>query len=161
MSRPKQENSTFAWLDPAGKTQPIYTGTDLIDTPRFSPDGRRLAVSILGSAGSAIWVRDLARETQSRLTFLKNSNYWPVWTPDGKGIIFKSTDAAEPRLYYVNSDGTGAAHRLTDGKLDEESYSISPDGRRLAFSRRTEGGSRDLYTAALEGDAANVRARQS
>ena len=89
-----------------------------------------------GSQGFDIWVKDLDRDTPSRLSFLRNTNNWPVWTPDGKGIIFKSIDTGSPGLYWVRADGAGEAVRLTDGKGDEYPSSISLNGKRLIKRRR-------------------------
>jgi len=99
-------------------------------------------------------VSDLDRDAPSRLTFLAGSNQWPAWAPDGRSIIFESTNPAAPGLYWIRSDGSGEAQRLTDGKLAEWPSSFSPDGKRLAFSQRerANGGSQDIFTARIEGD---------
>jgi serine/threonine-protein kinase len=148
---------TISWVDRSGKRQPLHTTPGLYYTPRVSPDGKRLAFTIAGATGFDVWVKDLDRDTPSRLTFLKNTNNWPVWTPDGKGIIFKSIDAGSPGLYWIRADGAAEAQRLTDGKADEYPYSISPDGKRLAFSAAGSNGSPDLFTAPIEGDAAHPK----
>jgi serine/threonine-protein kinase len=75
-----------------------------------------------------------------------------VWTPDGKNIVFQSTNAAAPGLYWIRSDGSGEAQRLTDGKLNEVPHSFSPDGKRLAFWQSGNSGSFDIFTAPVEGD---------
>ena len=62
-------------------------------------------------------------------------------------------DAAQDRpnqgLYWVRSDGTGGAQRLTSG--DEVPYSFSHDGRRLAFWAPGVSHSADLFTAVIQG----------
>ena len=68
-------------------------------TLRFSPDGKRLAFSIGTAQGYDIWVKDLDRDTPSRLSFLPGLNDWPVWTPDGKNIVFRSSNPAAPGMY--------------------------------------------------------------
>jgi hypothetical protein len=65
-----------------------------------------------------------------------------------------------PGLYWIRSDGSGEAQRLTDGKLNETPYSLSPDGKRLAFTGDGNGG-RDIFTAPIEGDPAHVRLGKS
>src|SRR5262249_13105521 len=60
-----------------------------------------------------------------------------------------------PGLYWIRSDGAGEAIRLTEGRLDEFSSSISPDGKRLAFWARGNSNSPDLFTALIEGDSAH------
>ena len=60
-------------------------------TPRFSPDGKRLALSITAGKGTDLNVWDLQREAMSHLTFNGQDNFNPVWTPDGKHIVFRSS----------------------------------------------------------------------
>ena len=98
--------------------------------------------------GGDIWVKDLDRDTPSRLSFLPGFNYWPVWTPDGKNIVFQSSNPAAPGLYWIRSDGSGEAQRLTDGKPPGYPYSFSPDGKRLAFNQAGNGGSQDHFHSA-------------
>lgn len=121
-------------------------------TPRFSPDGRRLAFSMGNGAAADVWVKDLDRDAPSRLSSLPGENRWPVWTPDGKYIVFRSLKAETRGLYWIRSDGSGEPHRLTDGKLGEYPYSFSPDGKHLAYSRHGNGGKPDIFTAPIEGD---------
>jgi len=137
------------WLDSSGKTQPLHAQPAAYVTPRFSPDGKRLAFATVSGQASDIWVKDLERDTASRLTFLPGNNNWPVWTPDGQNIVFLSFNPnGQGGLYWIPADGSGQAQRLTDGAP----YSFSPDGKRLAFSSKS-----DIFTAVMEGDPAHPR----
>ena len=73
----------IAWLDSAGKSQPVVSPSISVsrqaETPRLSPDGNRLALSVAGD----LYVHDLQRGTVTRLTFDAALNRQPVWTPDG------------------------------------------------------------------------------
>jgi len=80
---------------------------------------------------------------------MEGVNTSPVWTPDGKHIVFRSTNQPNQGLYWVRSDGTGGAQRLTSG--DEVPYSFSHDGRRLAFWAPGVSHSADLFTAVIQG----------
>jgi serine/threonine-protein kinase len=142
----------ISWMDRSGKIEPLHPPLGIYNTPRFSPDGKRLAVSIARAQGEDIWVKDLDRDTPSRLSFLAGTNRWPVWTPDGKNIVFQSSNPASPGLYWIRSDGSGEARRLTNGKLQEIPYSFSPDGKRLAFQQTGNSGSQDIFTAPVEAD---------
>jgi serine/threonine-protein kinase len=156
LARKGQAGSPISWLDSAGKTQPLHAPPGVYSTPRFSPDGKRLAFAVASGTGTDIWVKDLDRDTLSRLSFLAGVNRLPVWTPDGKNIVFISTNPAAPGLYWVRSDGSGEAQRLSDGKLvNEFPTSFSPDGKRLAFCG-TRSGSMDIFTASFEGDPGHV-----
>ena len=156
----KGQGSPISWLDSTGKTQPLHAPPGVYRTPRFSPDGKRLAFSMSSGTGADIWVKDLDRDTPSRLSFLAGVNRFPVWTPDGKNIVFRS-DSPAPGLYWIRSDGSGEGQRLTDGKLREYPFSFSPDGKRLAFAEDGNGGSRDIFTAPIEGDPGPRASREA
>ena len=87
----------ISWIESRKNSQP----TDLLPPgqylgPRFSPDGKRLVFSVNNGRGADIWVKDLDRPTPSKLSFLPGLNSFPVWTPDGKYIVFRSTNPAAP-----------------------------------------------------------------
>ncbi|HYL37608.1 MAG TPA: protein kinase [Bryobacteraceae bacterium] len=153
------EAASAAWtissLDSAGKTQPLQAQPAQYFTPRFSPDGKRLAYAISNGSSDDIWVKDLERDTASRLSFFPGENRRPVWTPDGKHIVFSSGNPAAPGLYWIRSDGSGEAQRLTE-QPNAAPYSFSPDGGRLALY---PGGnaSPDIFTARVEGDPEHAR----
>ncbi|MBL8292621.1 MAG: serine/threonine-protein kinase [Bryobacterales bacterium] len=143
----------ISWVESGGKTaQPLHAPPGRYFTPRFSPDGKRLAFSMETGKGSDIWVKDLDRDTTSRLSFLPGLNDFPVWTPDGKTIVFGSDNPAAPGFYAIRSDGSGEAKHLTTegGQLP---FSFSPDGKRLTIAQRGNGGSGDVFTLPVEADS--------
>ncbi len=143
----------ISWVDSRGKmAQPLLAPPGRYQTPRFSPDGRRLAYASSNGKGSTdIWVKDLDRDTTSRLSFLPGVNDYPVWTPDGKTIVFRSFNHPAPGLYAIRADGSGEARRLTE--VMQFPYSFAPDGKRLATFQRGTGGSFDLFTSPVEADS--------
>ena len=72
------------------------------------------------TSGSGIW--DARRSPASRST--PAHDRYPVWTPDGRRLIFSSERAGARNLYWQAADGTGAVERLTD-----ESQRADRDGR--------------------------------
>jgi serine/threonine protein kinase/Tol biopolymer transport system component len=151
------QRSVF-WLDSTGKTRPLHPAPGLYGSPRFSPDGKRLAFSAGdGQSHEDIWVRDLERDTASRVTLLPGQNVWPVWMPDGKNLVFWSSNPAAPGIYSIRADGSGAAQRLTDGKAWQLPQSISPDGKRLAMTQTSTRGGVEIWTAPVEDDAGHFR----
>jgi serine/threonine-protein kinase len=141
------------WLDSAGKTQPLHPAPGFYMTPRLSPDGSRLAFAMSTSAGgsSDIWVKDLDRGSASRLTSLSGLNHHPVWTPDGRNLVFESYGGAAPIMYWTRADGSGEPQRLTDGKIRQVPSSFFPKGKRLAYYE-TSGADAKIWTAPVEGD---------
>jgi serine/threonine-protein kinase len=146
------------WLDSAGHTQPLQPAPGLYSFPRFSPDGKRLAFALEDGQGhSDIWVRDLERDTASRLTSLPGQNLWPVWTPDGRNIVFLAANSTAPGIYWIRADGSSAAYRVTDDNLRHVPQAITPDGKRLATLEPSIGSGVSISIAAIEGDADHPR----
>jgi len=140
------------WLDSEGKTQPLHLPPAFYMTPRFSPDGSRLAFGMRPTpvASADIWVQDLTRDAPSRLTSLPAENHHVVWTPDGRNLVFESLGGPAPTMYWIRADGSGEVQRLTEDNPRRYPQSFSPDGKRLAY---TQVGTRSLemWTAPVEG----------
>jgi Tol biopolymer transport system component len=137
-----------AWMDAAGKTQPLLATPGPYFSPRFSPDGKRLALQV-GTLGSGdIQVCDWQRDTMTRLTFTQ-TNVFPVWTPDGKHIVFLSYSTGSYSVRWIRADAAGEAQLLLEGKRERRGYSFSPDGQRLAFAESVDTGF-DLWTLPLD-----------
>jgi serine/threonine-protein kinase len=143
------------WMTRDGKTSVLRAATANWDNPRFSPDGRKLALEISDGKQRDIWIYDWARDTLTQLTFDASQDLGPVWTPDGRRIAFAS-DRAKPgttNLYMVNADGTGEVTRLTDSPNRQGPTSWHPDGKILAFYENVDAVP-DLMTLRVDGDGA-------
>jgi Tol biopolymer transport system component len=133
------------WVEPAGKKQALHDVLGAYVTPRFSPDGKRLAFSAASGSRFDVLVKQIERDTVTRISFVGGIANQVVWTPDGKHIIFQSTGAEKPGVYWIRADGGGEAYRILD--QDAFPYSFSPDGKLLAYSRDAH-----LFTARIHGD---------
>ena len=133
-----------AWLDNSGKMQPLMATPRAYNLPRFSPDGRRLAIS----DGSDLYIYDWERDTTSRLTFTANART-SVWSPDGKHIVF-GTLTAGSALFWMRSGGGGEPQRLLESQSDLVAWSFSSDGRRLACHEINPETGYDLWTVPLD-----------
>jgi eukaryotic-like serine/threonine-protein kinase len=140
------------WMDATGKF------TSLRETPgdyndlAISPDGKRLAMDIGNGNRSDIWVYDWERDTLTRLTFKGDSNIYPVWTPDGRRIVYDSSEkGAVGNLWWIRADGGGDAQRLTQSNYSQDPWSWSPDGKILAIQQRNTITNWDIMTMSVEG----------
>ena len=141
---------SLVWVNRQGREEPIKAPPRTYTIPRLSPDGTRVAVDIRDQEND-IWIWDLTREGLTRLTFGREVDSNPVWTPDGRRIIFSSSRAGLPNVYWQPADGTGTADRLTTSQNVQSPSSISPDGTSLVFAEQTPKSDRDLYVLRIGG----------
>jgi serine/threonine-protein kinase len=138
------------WLNNNGKTEPLLAAPGPYMTLRLSPDGKRLAFSL---AASDLFVYDWARDTKTRLTVSSSgdqTNFRPVWTPDGNHIAFQTRRPEGGALRWIRADAAGEPQTLLEGKGELRPYSFSPDGKRLAFSDTGAETSSNLWTLPLD-----------
>jgi Tol biopolymer transport system component len=104
-----------------------------------------------------LFVYDLARAILTRLTFDSLSDR-PLWTPDGSHILFGS-DSSGPGLWSVRSDGSEQPQQLLKSQNRVVPWSISPDGRRLAYWESNPGTGYDISILPLDlSDPAHIKA---
>jgi len=107
------------------------------DVPRgasFSPDGSRIAFfhPVAGPNGD-LWIIPAAGGTARKLTSDLREGGWPVWTRDGRWIVFASMRSGSRTLWQVPVDG-GEPQPLTTGAGEDDQPDISPDGGHLTFT---------------------------
>ncbi|MEE9125421.1 MAG: protein kinase, partial [candidate division NC10 bacterium] len=144
--------TTLVWVDRKGKSTPISDVRGGFRTPRLSPDGKRMAVWILSEAATPdVWVYDLERGTRRRLTTYEGGNVYPVWTPDGQQVTFRSNSRGR-NLYSIPADGSGEAQVLLERDGMQDAGSWSGDGI-LAFTEVNSTTGRDIWVLSPKGEA--------
>lgn len=100
--------------------------------PSFSPDGRKLVVTLGGVDGNLdIYTYDLATRERQRLTTHRAIDTEGTWSPDGRWIYFTSDRAGGPQVYRVSANG-GSPERITFEGSYNARPRLSPDGEKLA-----------------------------
>ncbi len=124
---------TLVWVDRKGQEQQLAAKPSTFRNPTISPDGTKVALTILARGNYDIWIYDLVRETTTRLTLSEGGDDWPLWTPDGQRILFSSNREGEiGRIYSKSADGSGSSEpvTLTQGGAFIPA-SLSSDGKAL------------------------------
>jgi serine/threonine-protein kinase len=126
-------------------------------SPRLSPDGKRLALTIASTIGTRgdIWIYDIASATLTKLTSDGELNNRPEWSPDGKRVIYVSNRGGRAALWQQNADLSGAAELIQAAPELINGGVVSPDGRALVYWQSTPGirtRTSDIFYRALAGD---------
>ena len=142
------------WLDRGGNLKPLLgTPRVYLGSPRLSPDGRRIAITIRDGADQDIWVYDAEREGMTRLTFGGAHFTTPVWSRDGQYVIFGSMGLG---TFWARADGAGQPQVLLAGKSFQFPSSLSPVGNRLAFAQVAV--APQIWTVPLEENGGGLKA---
>jgi serine/threonine-protein kinase len=131
--RGEPERSMF-WLDDAGRVEPLHPAPGFYNGMRFSPDGSRVAYaagSVLGQGD--LWIEDVQRNTSMRLTSLPGSSNSPVWSVDGKYIVFRVVNQPKAGIYVIRSDESGEPQLLAKVGFPEFPAAFSPNGSQLVL----------------------------
>jgi len=137
--------SRLVLVDRDGRAEAVADREALYISPRLSPDGGRVAVAVTGQGGNRdIWIIDLVRGTQTRLTTDAVVDNHPLWAPDGVSVTFSSSQLGSAALYRMAADGSGVPEALTEATSNQGATSWSPDGSTLAFY--DVGGGYDMFT---------------
>ncbi|MCW5983326.1 MAG: protein kinase [Bryobacteraceae bacterium] len=109
--------------------------------PSLSPDGGQLAVERLSSQidSTDIWLINPARQMNSRFTFHPAGETGPVWSPDGKQIVFSSNREGPGDLYVKDVAGAGAERLLYKSPEGKVATDWSRDGRFIVFQTSGRG----------------------
>jgi serine/threonine-protein kinase len=137
-----------------GRSRVVLEAPGQYAYPRFSPDGKRIALTITtltAPAATDIWLYDLAAGTLTRLT-ADGSSDRPEWTPDGKRVLFRSERSYESSLWWQPADGSGPVEALL--KVDGGPWEgvLAPDGRTLVYRTIRPGTGQDIWYVRLHGD---------
>ncbi|MGE5276438.1 MAG: protein kinase domain-containing protein [Acidobacteriota bacterium] len=150
---PSRASYRLVRVDRGGKVQPFAFAPGDYYGPRFSPDGKRLAV-VRGDANQDVWIADLERGLMTRLTPEASEEFDPVWSPDGRRIAYTSERRSlEPQIFLRAADGSGEEEPLWKKPVAVFAQAWSPDGKVLALAEAIPGTRWDLWTLEIGREA--------
>ncbi len=115
----------LTWFDRTGKRLSDLTNLNNRQVA-LSPDGKFAAFTRTDGPKVDIWVTDLARNVTSRLTFGPEVHDNPVWTPDGKRLVYRKQGKG---IFEKDASGAGEERLVMTG--DALPASFTPDGKFL------------------------------
>ncbi len=135
------DERTLVWVDRQGREDPVPAPLRTYQMARLSPDGTRAALDVRDQ-DSDIWIWAFAPRTLTRLTSVPGNDMFPVWTRDGRRVIFQGAPDSEGKrtLAWRTADASTAAETLLSGEsgISYRPYHVSPDSSTLVLGFRED-----------------------
>ncbi len=131
--------------------QTILRSKEPLISPKWSPDGSRLAYVSFETKKPVVYVHNVASGARRAVANFKGSNSAPAWSPDGSKLAVVLTRDGNSQIYSINADGSGALRLSHTQGIDTEP-AWTPDGRIVFVSDRA--GGPQLYVMSAQGGTA-------
>jgi Tol biopolymer transport system component len=135
----------LAWASRDGKIQEWPSAGREMAFATLSPDGRRLVEQRVESGAHTLWLRDIARDVEERLTS-QGSSSGPVWKRDGSGFAFIAMSEGHFDVAVRQLDEPGP-RLLINEPLDQTPSAWTRDGQHLVVYDYLADGSTALTLA--------------
>jgi eukaryotic-like serine/threonine-protein kinase len=137
----------MGWYDRTGKSLGQLGAPGAVSNPAISPDEKLVVFQRATSSGGDLWVRDLNRGGETRLTSDPSSNVAPFWSPRGDRIVFASNRTGVYNLYQKAADGAAADRKpipFLRSEFEDLLGQLSPDSQWMTFTS-DRSGRREVY----------------
>ncbi len=138
-------------VDRNGKQAALPAPPQAYEDLTLSPDGKQLAMTIVGEQQWSVWIYDLQQKTFNRLTF-EGDNRDPLWSADGKRVIYSSSRNGRKALFWKPVTGPGGEEELLRVTAQPFPDSVSKDGRYLVYDILGVRDSTRFYLLPLQGE---------
>ena len=128
-------------------------------SPTYAPDGHKIAFAGFLGNQPDIFLYDLDSGAVSNLTNDKFFDAAPVFSPDGKWLVYSSIVDGYAKLFKLNMANPGERYQLTTGEWNDVDAYFTPDGKRIFFSSDRQTG-RNIEQAAAILEAAENKAKR-
>ena len=143
-------STQFTWYDRAGMQTPLGSAGPNFE-PALSPDGRAVAFLRLSRAGGDIWIWDLVRSTEQRVTLGAEFEVAPVWSPQGDRILFGSNrDNGIFNLFRQDLSGTLGDAAVFRSLFRKVPLQWTPDGKWMVYIETNPRTNADVWVLPLE-----------
>ena len=120
----------------------------------LSPDGTRAALEIMDNGNVDVWVAELSRGTLTRITTDPLQDQNPLWSPDGRRVLFHSRRSGSAELLWKSADGSGEVEVVATfnaGVVNIRPYSWTPDGTTVAVAPLNQDTGPDIGLLSIDG----------
>jgi Tol biopolymer transport system component len=141
------------WMDRSGKITPALDALSDYRDVALSPDGTRFAYDSSGNGTQGdIWIRDTVRNVTSRFTFDTGIAQSPLWSPDGRRILYTSKAKSAGDLMMKDVSGTREPEMVLSSVEAKYASDWSPDGKYVTYTIQTKERGFDVMAIPMTGD---------
>jgi eukaryotic-like serine/threonine-protein kinase len=140
----------FAVADRAGRAGERVGDSTETSYGTISPSGSHVAFDRVDDDNVDVWVTEIARDVRTRVTFDAARDEFPIWSPDGRRILFRSNRGGVFDLYEKAVDGAGDDRPVVRTDFEKWPDDWSHDGRYVLYEERTT--QDDLWLLPMGGD---------
>ena len=145
-------NRQIAWYDRNGKLLSEVGAPGPVNYPAISPDEKSVAFSRVNGSSTDLWLRDLARGTETRLTSDVSQNGAPFWSPKSNRIVFTSNRTRGAfDLFLKAASGSGQDESLLTNDNVKIPSQWSRDGRFIVYYEVNPKTRNDIWVLPMEG----------
>jgi eukaryotic-like serine/threonine-protein kinase len=153
--------SRLTWLDRTGLEISTIDPPQPLGRMNLSPGSVKAAAEVWDTKNGTLklWMYDLERHVGERLTSTPLQENLPVWSPDGRRLVFTLDGGGAPTLFVrpAAAGGEVGEQVLPNGSAVRFAWSWSPDGRFIVYSEVDVRGRSSVWTLAIDGDRKPVR----
>ena len=146
-------NAQIVWRDRQGRRLGV------VGSPRrglnmlaLGPNDRQAAFVAVDANNADIWVHDIARSIDTRVTFSPAADLHPAWSKSGREIVFDSSRNGRSAIYRRSVSATAEAVPVGSSLSYALAPDWSPNGEHVLFHERAAGTMDDIWMASLKPD---------
>ena len=132
--------------------QAVLSSLEPIGSPKWSPDGNKIAYVSFESRKSTVIVQDLVTGQRKVVASFRGDNTAPSWSPDGSKLAISLSKDEISQIYTIPSTG-GEPTRLMQSSDIDSGAAFTPDGKDIIFFSDRSGGPQ-LYRVPVTGGEA-------
>jgi TolB protein len=129
--------------------QAVLSSLEPIRSPKWSPDGTKIAYVSFENRKSSVFVQDLVTSKRTVVANFRGDNYAPSWSPDGSKLVVTLSKDAVAQIYVIPATGGNAARVVESTSMDFNA-TFNGDGNEIIFVSERSGGAQ-LYAVPAAG----------
>jgi len=134
--------------------QVVASSSSSIISPKWSPDGQKLAYVSFESGKPVVYVQNLSSGNRTIAANFHGNNSAPAWSPDGNQLAVALSRSGLSNIFLISANGGDSARQITNSpEIDTEPY-FFPNGSGIIFTS-DRGGSPQIYRSGLNGNNAS------